>query len=67
VPINPSDLYAGYQRASRVAPIDRASLTTAFRPYGILFSHLKGKTDQQLRSTAVSRVLQRWRRRRGLV
>jgi hypothetical protein len=64
VPTDPSDLYAGYARASRIAPIDRASLVTAFKPYGLSLTGLRGKSDTELRRMAAAAVLARYRARR---
>ena len=65
MPADPSDLYAGYATASRIAPIDRAALETAFRPYGLLVTQLKGKSDADLRRMAARLVLANWRSRRA--
>jgi len=64
MPIDPSDLYAGYQRASRIAPVDRSVLETAFKPYGLTLAGLRGRTDADLRRTAAAAVLARYRARK---
>ena len=64
MPVDPSDLYAGYQRASRIAPVERSVLETAFKPYGLSFSGLRNKTDADLRRMAAAAVLARYRARK---
>lgn len=65
MPVDPSDIYAGYVSASRIAPVDRESLVTAFKPYAITLTSLKGKTDSQLRSMAAAAVLAKFRARKA--
>lgn len=61
MPVDPADIYAGYQKATRVAPVDKATITTALSPYKITIPSLRGQSDQQLRRTAALAVLARFR------
>jgi hypothetical protein len=65
VPVDPSDLYAGYQRASRIAPVDRSVIETALTPYKLTLSGLRGKSDADLRRMAAAAVLARYRARKA--
>jgi len=61
MPVDPADIYGGYQRATRVAPVDRPTILTALQPYRITLPSLVGKTNQQIRRTAALAVLARFR------
>lgn len=66
MPVDPNDIYAGYQQATRVAPVDRTTLLNALAPYKITLPSLRGQTDPQLRRTAALAVLARFRAARAL-
>jgi hypothetical protein len=65
MPVDPSDLYAGYSRTSRIAPIERSVLETALTPYKLTIPGLRGKSDAELRQTAAAAVLARYRARKA--
>lgn len=65
MPVDPSTLYSGYQQASRIAPVDRSSLETALKPYGITLAGLRSKTDAELRRMAALAVLAKMRARKA--
>lgn len=61
MPVDPADIYAGYAKATRVAPVDRQVIETALQPYKITLPSLRGLTDAQLRRKAALAVLARYR------
>lgn len=58
-----TDLFTGYQRASRFAPVERSTVETALRPYNLQIAALSGKSDAELRRLAATAVLARRRAR----
>lgn len=58
-----TDLFTGYQRASRFAPVERSTVETALKPYNLEIAALSGKSDRDLRRMAAAAVLARRRAR----
>lgn len=64
MPVDPYNLYAGYERVSSYNPVDRPVLKKAVQPYGLKFSdrsRYQGVAPQDLRSLATQLVLKRFR------
>lgn len=57
MPSDLTNLYSGYQRASRYSPVAPSTLRKALKPYGIRMASLQGKSDSQLRQMAITAVL----------
>lgn len=63
MPVDPYNLYAGYAAASSYNPVDRRTISTAVKPYGLKFGdrrRLIGAAPQDLRQLATHLVLKRY-------
>lgn len=60
MPVDPTNLYAGYTRASQYSRVDKQTLQKALKPYQFDLKSSLGKSDSQLRKMAVRAVIDRY-------